>query len=324
MLASINVVTLPQTCFAAVLPEYICHETELTLNKIVYDPEQWPIFKGKLINESTEKIVNDEKKTLYVNLDVRKNLLVDAKLLSGKVQAKTCDYLIFSYHDVENYKLQTVKNILALNSKFYHNTQYSNAKSLLENALDFDLISEDDYVQMTYKHVQRTSWKESTSAWNIGPNHNINHVEEVNGMLIQANKKVIDLKEVLKYSDNRSISIPEVNKIKMLLGSVESEKIALTLMNTINPTDSFVELLCLTNQMDENIRRRNPNIPVLPLLKGAYNIGIYNRTSDFIVKEYELNFGYANNEVLERIADNYYHPNLEQSSKFDFKLKVKK
>ena len=111
----------------------------------------------------------------------------------------------------------------------------------------------------------------------------------------------------------------------MLLQSQDSEKIALTLLNTINPNDSFVELMCLINHMDDNIRRNNPNVPVLPLLKGAFNIetGI-KRRSDAIVKEYEKKFGYASNEILERIADNYYHPKLEKSSVFDFKLKLKR
>ena len=111
----------------------------------------------------------------------------------------------------------------------------------------------------------------------------------------------------------------------MLLQAPDSEKVALTLLNTINPNDSFVELMCLINHMDDNIRRNNPNVPVLPLLKGAYGIDTgYKRKSDIIVNEYKQKFGYASNEVLERIADNYYHPKLETSSVFDFKLKLKR
>jgi hypothetical protein len=195
----------------------------------------------------------------------------------------------------------------------------------LRNALDFDLISEDDYVQMTYKHPNRISWRESKAQWNIGANHNINMIEQIHGMMIPDNKKAIELQEVLTYSKNRGITQEESDKIKMLLQGRDSEKVALTLLNTINPNNSFVELMCLINHMDDNIRRNNPNVPVLPLLKGAYNIDTgYKRKSDAIVKDYQNIFGYASNEVLERIADNYYHPTIEQSSVFDFKLKLKK
>lgn len=322
MISSINVVTLPRTCFAVVPIDYDCHNSELKINKLIHNSEVYAHLNGKIIDIPVESIVKDKTKTLYVNLAVRKYLMTDAKLLSGKVQALSCDYLVFTTQDTEEYCLQKVKDIIGL---AFLDDYCVAAKELLQNALDFDLISEDDYVQMTYKHQQRGSWKDKLDQWNISKNHNANFVLHTKGMMIPANKKVIELREVLNYTKNRGIKPEESNKIKMLLQAQDSEKVALTLLNTINPNDSFVELMCLINHMDENIRRNNPNVPVLPLLKGAYNVETGSkRKSDAIVKMYEKKFGYASNEILERIADNYYHPNLETSSVFDFKLKLKR
>lgn len=322
MISSINVVTLPRTCFAVVLDDYECHDTDLKVNKLIFDSSTAALINEKIINEDVESIVKDKTKTLYVNLAVRKYLMTDAKLLSGQVQALSCDYLIYTAQDTESYCLQKVKDVIGL---AFWDDYCVTAKETLQNALDFDLISEDDYVKMTYKHHGRISWKESKTQWNISLNHNVDFILSTAGMMIPANKKAIDLREVLNHAKNRGITLEESNKIKMLLQSQDSEKVALTLLNTINPNDSFVELICLINHMDDNIRRNNPNVPVLPLLKGAYNVdtGI-KRRSDTIVKEYEKKFGYASNEILERIADNYYHPKLEKSSVFDFKLKLKR
>ena len=322
MISSINVVTLPRTCFAVVPDDYGCHDTDLRINKLIHNSQEQTHLHGKIIDIPVESIVKDKTKTLYVNLAVRKYLMTDAKLLSGKVQALSCDYLIYTAQDTESYCLQKVKDVIGL---AFWDDYCVTAKETLQNALDFDLISEDDYVQMTYKHRGRISWKESKTQWNISSNHNVDFILSATGMMIPANKKAIDLREVLNHAKNRGITLEESNKIKMLLQSQDSEKVALTLLNTINPNDSFVELMCLINHMDNNIRRNNPNVPVLPLLKGAYNIETGNkRRSDFIVKEYEQKFGYASNEILERIADNYYHPKLEKSSVFDFKLKLKR
>ena len=322
MISSINVVTLPRTCFAVVPVDYDCHDTEIRINKLIYDPNLYPAAIGKIIDEPVESIVTDKTKTLYVNLDVKKYLMTDAKLLSGKVQALSCDYLVYAAQDTDVYCLQKVKDIL--NIAFWDDFAVT-AKEALQNALDFDLISEEDYVKMTYKYAHRLYWGENISQWNVGKNHNINKIITLTGMMVPTNKKVIELQDVLAYSKNRGITQEESDKIKMLLQIPDSEKVALTLLNTINPTNSFVELMCLINHMDDSIRKNNPNVPVLPLLKGAYNIDTgHKRMSDRIVKDYQQIFGYASNEILERIADNYYHPKLEKSSVFDFKLKLKK
>jgi hypothetical protein len=320
MIQSLNVIRLPRTCFAVVLDNYFCHDTELELKKLVFNTIENEKIIGNKIELPTESIVKDKNKNLYVNLDVKKNLLIDAKLFSGKVQALTCDYYIFSHQDSQKYFLQKVKDVLRYN---FTDCYFKKTVEILENALEFDLISENDYVQMTYTDM-RVSWKESKTQWNIFTSHDLNKVIKVYGMMTPSNKNTLDLKQVLRYSNNRGITQTESDKIKKLLQTTDSEKLALTLLNTINPDNSFVELMCLINHMEDNIKKRNINVPVLPLMKGAYNIETQiKRFSDNIVDSYKLHFGYPTDDVLERIADNYYHPYLENSSVFKFKLKRK-
>ena len=324
MISSVNVITLPRTCFAVVLDEYekYCDETTLKLNKLVYKTKDYPDLIGKEITNSEESIVTNNKETLYVNLDVRKYLKTDAKLLSGKVQALNCKYYIHTYQDTEDFYLQSVKDIL---SKSYNDEYLNKAKRMLEDALDFDLISESDFVQMTYKNSWRNNWKENSRMWNIADNQDTNKVIDCMGMLVPADKIVLELANVLKYSKNRKLTEEDTNKIKRLLAVKDSEKVALTLLNTINPELSFVELLCLINHMEQNISKRNSNVPTLPLLRGAYDISIrWTNKADEIVEMYQKHKGFANDEILERIADNYYHPQLETSTVFDFKLKRKR
>jgi len=320
MISSINVVTLPRTCFAVVFVEYDCHDTDLKVSKLIFDPIENKKIFGNKIELQTESIVKDKSKSLYINLDVRKYLMVDAKLFSGKVQALSCDYFIFTHQDTQLYYLQKVKDVL--NYRF-NDSYFKRVVEILENALEFDLISEDDYVQMTYNKWQK-SWRASDTQWNVANKHDANKVVKVTGMMTPANKKTIELQQVLKYSNNRGITQTESDKIKRLLQANDSEKLALTLLNTINPSNSFVELMCLINHMEDNIKKRNTNVPILPLMKGAYNIETQRKNySENIVNSYKLHFGYPTDDVLERIADNYYHPYLENSSVFKFKLKRK-
>lgn len=321
MISYINVVTLPQICFEAVPLDYISDEKNLTINKFIIDANEEIKNLKNCIKEDVENIIKDSTKTLYVNLDIRKYLMVDAKLISGKVQALNADYYIFSKKDKEYYCIKKIKDILNLN---FLDEFYKTAEQMLLNAIDFDLVSEDDYVKMTYKSSYRKGYYSTSSAWNSSANQVKTNNIFLNAMCVPANKKVIALTEVLNYSKNRKITVDESNKIKLLLSQPDTEKIALTLLNTINPNFSFIELYCLINSMSSDIKKRNPNVPILPLLKGAYDFSLNSHKADYIVDKYESLFGHASNEILERIADNYYHPKLEKSSVFDFKLKLKK
>lgn len=316
MLESINVVTLPESCFSVVPRNYEADRKDIIIRKFVATRFGCGIDNTTVHEYDAKSIVNDKSSTMYVTLGVRKYLQVDADLKSGKVQGLNCEYVAFNFSECDKYYFAKVSRIMNLNRDY--DLSYQRAKSCLQTALDFDLITEEDYVEMTYKAESIHNGE----YWNSFIN--VNSSLKATGQFISIGQKPIALSEMLNYSNNRTLSSDEAAKIQKLLANKDTEKVALTLLNTVNPNKSFVELLCLINHMHGDIRRSNPNVPILPLLTGAYDVSIYTRKSDEIVKAYTTNFGYTSNEILEKIADNYYHPRLEKSSVFDFKLKIKK
>lgn len=325
---SINLVTLPRTCFAVVPMEYPCHETTLKIEKFALKNNEYNLNYIQDKVQNVEEIIKDTEKSLYVNLDVRKYLLVDAQLKSGKVQGLSCDYYIYTNQDTEDIAIMTVGDLingLHIDDYIEDHENYNRAKDYLQQAIDFEVIEETDYVRMTYRYPGRSTWKVSREHWNTTHNHHRVNVMSVTGMVYPGNKKIIPLIDVLQYSSNNEITVEQSDKIKRLLQTRDTEKVALTILNGINPDKSFVELLCLINHMDSCIAKNNPNVPILPLLHGAYGMDTKMvRRSDNIVREYEKAYGKANDEILERIADSYWHPKNENSSVFNFKLKLKK
>jgi hypothetical protein len=324
----INLVTLPRTCFAVAPLDYPCNDTTLKIEKFALaDDDVWTnSFEETVPN--IEEIVNDPENTLYVNLDVKKYLLTNAQLKSGKVQGLACSYYIYTYQDSHAIcvmKVGDLINNLQIEDYIHDHENYNRAKEYLQHAIDFELIEETDYVRMTYRTPNSRNWRDSTGYWHIGTNHQKIDVRQIIGMNYPSNKKIIHLIDVLKYSNNNELTKAQCDKIKMLLQNSDTEKVALTILNSINPDKSFVELLCIINHMDSRIAKNNPNVPILPLLNGAYNADTRTvRTADNIVKQYTKVIGKPNNDVLERIADSYWHPRNEKSSIFDFKLKLKR
>jgi hypothetical protein len=325
---SINLVTLPRTCFAAVPLDYPCEENTLKIEKFYTGFENMHLSHFRETVNNVEEIVKNKDASLYVNLDVRKYLQVDAQLKSGKVQGKSCDYYIHTRQDNELICVMTVGDLingLQIDDYIRDHENYNTAKELLENAIDFEIIEPTDYVRMTYTNPNRNTWRNSNHVWNAYANHHRVNVMSVKGMVYPANKKIIPLIEVLEHSYNNSITEEQANKIKRLLDGADTEKLAITIMNGINPNKSFIELLCLINHMSSDISRRLSNTPVLPLMYGAYGCDTKMvRRSDTVIREYKKYFGEPTKEVLERLIDSYYHPKNEQSSVFDFKLKFKK
>ena len=277
-----------------------------------------------LETDGIEEIVNDKTKKLYCNLQVKKNLQVDAQVLSGAVQALTCDYHIFTQQDINVTAYAKVKEILNLEGLLPYNQFYNEAKELLTNALDFEIIDENDWVRMPFNHIRHPKSTMAKNLNNWSDYNNFNDAKQLHGFIVPKGMPVIHIRSVLKYAKNRGITPDESRKIRSLLQSTSNEKVAVTLMNTFNPEKSFVELMCLINHINPDIGKNIGGIPVLPFMTAAY--GLYTKTSrqvDTIVNEYVRNFGNATDDILERIADAYSNPNFEESSVFDFKLKIK-
>jgi hypothetical protein len=324
----INLVTLPRNCFSAVPLDYPCNSDTLKIEKFAVTSDNFALkFKEEVVNDVVE-LINNKEESFYVNLDVRKYLMVDAQLKSGKVQGLTCNYYIHTYQDNEQICVMQVKellNDLQVDNYIHDHENYTMAKNALENAIDFDLIDENDYVRMTYTNPIRHSWKDNTSHWHVAQNHRRLNVQTLEGMVYPSNKKIIPLEDVLPYCNNNVITEEQSNKIKKLLEAADTEKMALTIMNSINPAKSFIEMLCTINYMHPHLKRNNPNVPVLPLLYGAYKVDTTMiRRSDAIIKIYTEKFGEPDNETLEKLTDSYWHPKNEKSSIFDFKLKLRK
>lgn len=319
MLRKLNIITLPRNCFSVVSRDYSGENHKMVLQDMYIKDYSIP-----LETDGVEEIVNDKTKKLYCNLHVRKNLQIDAQVLSGAVQALTCDYHIFTQQDVNYTAYAKVKEILNLESMLPYNQFYNEAKEILSNALDFEIIDEEDYVMMPFNHVrnQRSTMARNLNNWS--DYNNFDHAEQISGFIVPKGMPVIHIRSVLKYAKNRGITPDESRKIRSLLQSASNEKVAVTLMNTFNPEKSFVELMCLINHISPDIGRNIGGVPVLPFMAAAYGTHTKStRQVDSIVKEYVRNFGKATDDILERIADAYSNPNFEESSVFDFKLKIK-
>jgi len=312
-----TVITLPRNCYSGVPRDFDCPDKELRIEKL-YITNQ---FKAKRTTE-VEELLSNKNSKVYINLKAKKNLMVDTPLLSGEVQALSCTHYIFTYYDCsENYYMSVNDFFLMKNRGLTCDMFYNNGVDLIESALDFDLINGDDLIKLTMKYIS------SSGFFNPNWTHASNCIGAVKycGMRVPTDKTVFHLQEVLPYAKNRAITLDEANKLKVLLTQESNDKVAVTLMNTFNPASSFVELVCLVNKTSMDITRRLKGVPVLPLLHAAYGINTRAyRNADYIIHEYERFFGPASNEILERIADNYCNQDLEESSVFEFKLKVKK
>lgn len=320
METSYNVVVLPGKLYSARRTTAfidIVKEEECVLGKI-HTMDSVNIIQD---NDLIKSVITDPDKKAYVNLNVRKYLMVDCVTQSGKVQATNCDYHIMSHYDINEYGLMTIKNVFDMDSENFSTDayiKYNEAVEQLVNLIDYDLITENDYVLMPY--TVYGGYRSYGNYWDTVVN---NDRERAIGYFCATDKTIFTLKQVLNYSKNKELSQQEMIKASKLLDSFESEKIALTILNTVNPTKSFIELSCVINYFIDNIKSRL-NIPVLPLFYGAYGCDASEiRRADAIIKLYEKHFGPATKETMERMVDAYHNPRNEKSNIFDFKLKLK-
>ena len=320
MIKYINVVKLPEICFPGT-PTWFRSADKLKTEKFLLNPQvQLEIDNIKIETHDVKSIITNKNLTIYAPLDIRKNLLIDAEIKSGDVQKFSCDYYIHALDQVERYCFQKVKDVLELN---YNSSYYEKTVEVLNNALDFELIDENDYVQMAYQW--HSAHKYANSNWHLSSEHDASKVLTLEGVFVPNEFKCLSIHEVYKHCNNSAITSDQLNKVKTLLSNRDTEKIAVTILNTINPYTSFIELICIINHMKGDIKK-NVRIPIMPLINKGYNTTVsYSRNADQIVQLYEKIFSVkASNEILEKVADNYYSPHIERSSIFDFKLKLKK
>lgn len=315
MIEQRNLITLPLTCYGQgfeVSSKHNIKQTEITYSNIYITTD--PLLKIKR-DIDVESIINNKDTKMYINLDVRKNIKLDCNLLSGEVQALQCPYYILSHQDFLYTDTLTVRNFLDVK---YFRKDYDVALELIKEAMEFDIIDEQDFILIPERTGNR--WESTNEFW-----HHRGRKDKSSFRAATApkDKIVLHLSEVLPYTNNTTITSEDVVKLGRMLETTENCKVALTLMNTVNPYKSLPELLCLCNYIPAAIRKE-AKIAVLPLLYGAYGVLDENRNVDIMVKIYEEVMGKASIEVLEKFADSYYNSRREKSSIYDFKLKLKK
>lgn len=272
-------------------------------------------FLSTELDENVHGYITDPKNKIYIDPAVKKLVSIDAQLLSTPAQEKTCEFFIRSYTEYNRHKFITVKNLLSS----IRVDVPKDTISLLTQGLFFETIEETDYI---YLPTQSYRYKLHTPVWYNSDN--LKNVIHCMNIFCPVGNKILSYRDVLHYSNNRPLKQEEFTRITQLLKDESSEQVAMNIINTLNPEHSFVELLLLFNYVPQHLRKNKKNF--FPFLRELYKFrtDVTHYTLDRIVELHKENFSCdIPLETLEFIADNYYSPDIELSSIFKFKVKVK-
>lgn len=268
------------------------------------------IIKG--VDPSVENIVKNPNKTVYIESDLKVLVSADCNLVSTPAQKKAANYFIISRKDNQTIKTITVSNLIK-----YKNNIPKVIIQKLEEALMFDLISYKDHIYMPSQFWGREiDWIKSNSL----------HKEfnTLTGYPSSQSDVVIDLESAMYYFNNPILTEESFTKLKLMLENQSDMSLAVGMMNSMNPTKSFVELLVLYNYIPVAYRNKNKK-KILKTLHAIYKIPFFE--NDLTLSNIEV-FSNMNGfdlslEKQEFIADNYVNSNMEQSSMFKLKIKIK-
>ena len=291
-------------------------DSKTYLNK-TNDPFIWKIHteeKGSDI-KVLEYISNPSNK-IHVDSAMKKLLSINAELLTTEKQEADSKFLIKSKKEFDTYRFIAINDLLK--SKHIK----AELRSLLETSIIFDTVESSDYIYLPNKLY---TWQRTQNTTEWYEDSNLNNRKVIPVCFTTLDKTVLSYENVLEYSNNRPLKQEEFSRIVSLLNDESSQLIALDILNTINPTLSFIELMLAFNYIPEHMKKNKKK--VLPLVQEIYGFrtDLGNFSLDRIILEYNRNFNIeATPEQLEFIADNYYNNMNETSSVFDFKLKLKK
>lgn len=309
MIESRNCIILPEYLVPGVDKNYLNQTREVQyLKSNTKDNAQ--------LDENVLGYIRDTSKKLHVAAAFKKLLSLDIEMLTTEKQLEQCDYILPAKNEYHRLAFITVDKLLSLR-------KYVPAEILeiIENGLLFDTIKQLDYIHIPNK-VYR--WNGKNFEWYASDDFQ-NRRTWCETYLSPRDKKVLCFRDVLHFSNNRPLKQEEFSKIIRLLDDHSTREMAMDIVNVMNPTLSYVELLLVYNYLQPELKRTKRK--VMPLMQEAYDFSpdIDNYTLDLITTEYQRRVGLElNQEQLEFIADNYYHPFTEKSSMFDFKLKIKK
>ena len=268
------------------------------------------IEKG--IDPKVEAIVKNPETTAYIHTDYKSFLSTDCKLVTTDAQKKNTNISIITKSACDAVKTTTVRIMLSMNTVLP-----KEIKNMLNEALMFDLIDIDDLVYIPQQQWNKTpSW---LSNWKI---HDVDLY--YSAYVAHPSEIIIDLESVMYYSNNAVLTEENFIRLKMMLENNQDVNLAVGMMNNINPTKSFVELLVLHNYIPAVYRNKNKR-KILKALHSIYTIPFFENdlTLNNIETCCKMNAFDLSLEKQEFIADNYTNTNLETSSMFNFKIKIK-
>lgn len=264
-------------------------------------------------DEKVHSYISNPNNKIHIEPAMKKLISIDAEMLTTEKQESECKYLVKKKNDFEVLRFATIRNVIdsGLPVKYVKEIQ---------QLMLFDDVSDKDLIYIPRKSYRWTNLKTSIKEW----------YEEVNVVTHQVyltshDKVIITYKDLLTYSNNRPLKTEEFDKIVKFISNETTQDLALDIMNTMNPMLSFVELSLAFNYLPPRMLRSKKK--VLPLMQEIFGFmvdrGAY--TLEEISRVYTQATGNTlNQEQIEFIADNYYNPQLETSSVFDFKLVIKK
>ena len=304
MISRKKLIVLPHSLFPGMESSYINNTSEMVcycLNTITLG-----------IDPMVEAIVKNPENIVYTNSEYKSFLSTDCTLVSTDAQKKNTNKFIISRAECNAIKTISVKNLLNLKTPFP-----KEIKKMLDEALMFDLIDSKDLVYFPQQRWNQTPvWVSNINAVNIELQYNayISSLEEL----------IFDLESVMYYSNNAILTDESFAKLKIMLENNSDISLAVGMMNNINPTKSFVELLVLHNYIPIVYRNKNKR-KILKGLHSIYTIPFFE--TDLTLTNIEtfckMNAFDLSLEKQEFIADNYTNSNLEKSSMFNLKIKIK-
>lgn len=304
MILSTKLIVLP----ANLVPGVEVRFTNKTSEMVSYSLNS--IEKG--IDPKVEAIVTNPEATVYTHPDYKSFLSTDCKLVTTDAQKKNTNISIITKSNCGAVKTTKVRHMLNINAALP-----KEIKNMLNEALMFDLIDMEDLI-----YIPQQQWNK-TPGW-LGDFKSIDINIYYNAFVTHPSEVIIDLESAMFYSNNANLTEENFIKLKMMLENNQDVNLAVGMMNNINPTKSFVELLVLHNYIPLVYRNKNKR-KILKALYAIYTIPFLD--SDISLSNIEtfskMNGFNLSLDKQEFIADNYTNSNIEKSSMFNFKIKIK-
>lgn len=275
-------------------------------------------YKTEGLDPSVHSIISNPANAIHLPANMKKLIQVDAEMLTTDKQEENCKYLVKSRSDLSTFKVINVRDLLAHVPAHISN----GVKPYVTNLLEMDILEHDDLI-----HIPPVNYRYGSSnqhgEWYAQLNNQCHFVYE--SVIAPRDKTIIDYKNLLHYSNNRPLAQEELHKIQRLISNVDTQDLALDVMNVLNPEHSFMELLLAFNTIPQQMKGKRKN-RILPLMQEIYKLDPAGNpfTLEQITLQFKKHIGEPTTQQLEFMVDNYVSSYNEVCSLFEFKLKLKK